>query len=42
MRSTVLDLVGVLCLALFAYAIWPPACLLPVGVAALVMAWVDA
>jgi hypothetical protein len=41
MRSTVLDLVGVSCLSLFAFAIWPPAALLPIGVAAIVMAWVS-
>lgn len=34
-----LDLLGVGCLALFAYAIWPPACLFVVGAAALAMGW---
>lgn len=34
-----LDLAGVACLALFAFAIWPPACLLVMGVAALAISW---
>lgn len=38
--TTYLDLFGVCCLALFAFAVWPPACLLIVGVAALLMSWV--
>lgn len=42
MKSTILDLLGVACLALFAFSVWPPACLLVVGVAALAMAWVTA
>jgi hypothetical protein len=37
--TTYLDLLGVACLALFAFAIWPPACLLVVGAAALLMSW---
>lgn len=37
--SDALDLLGVACLALFAFAVWPPACLLVVGVAALLMSW---
>ena len=37
--TTWLDLLGVSCLALFAFAIWPPACLLVVGVAALFISW---
>ncbi len=37
--STWLELLGVTCLAAFAFAIWPPACLLVVGVAALLIAW---
>lgn len=41
MKTTVLDLLGVACLALFAYSIWAPACLLIVGVAALLMSWRD-
>jgi hypothetical protein len=38
-RTTLLDLLGIGCLALFAFAIWPPACLLALGVAALLMSW---
>ena len=38
-RSDWLDLLGVCCLALFAFAVWPPACLLVVGGAALAMGW---
>lgn len=41
-RSDALDLFGVTALAAFAACIWPPACLLVFGAAALVMAWVDA
>lgn len=37
--TDVLDLVGVSCLALFAFAVWPPACLAVVGVAALLISW---
>lgn len=37
--TTYLDLVGVFLIALFAFSIWPPACLLVVGVAALVISW---
>lgn len=37
MPTTYLDLMGVSCLALFAYAIWPPAVLFAVGVAALLI-----
>lgn len=35
MVSTLLDLVGVICLALFAYLLFPPAALAVVGLAAL-------
>ena len=35
--TTYLDLLGVCCLALFAFAIWPPACLLVMGIASLLM-----
>lgn len=35
-----LDIVGVICVAVFAGLVWPPLCLLVVGVAALVMSWV--
>ena len=38
-RSDWLDLLGVCCLALFAFAIWPAASLLVVGAAALAMGW---
>jgi hypothetical protein len=38
-KTTYLDLVGVTCLCLFAYAIWPPALLLAAGAAALVASW---
>jgi len=35
-----LDVLGVLCLALAAYASpWPPACLIVVGAASLLMSW---
>lgn len=37
--TTYLDLLGVCCLALFAFAIWPPACLLVMGAAALLFSW---
>ena len=40
--SDLLDVLGVSCLAVFAFAVWPPACLLVVGVAALVAAWMRA
>lgn len=39
MKTTYLDLVGVTCLCLFAYAIWPPAVLLAAGIAAIVLSW---
>lgn len=34
-----LDILGVFLLALFAFAIWPPASLLVMGVAALLISW---
>lgn len=34
-----LDILGVFLLALFAFAVWPPACLLVMGVAALLISW---
>ena len=37
--TTVLDLVGVVCLAGFAWFVWPPATLFVVAVAALVASW---
>lgn len=39
MISTYLEVLGVLLLALFAFAIWPPACLFVMGVAALLISW---
>lgn len=38
--TTYLDLLGVVCLALMAFAIWPPLCLGVIGVSALAMSWV--
>jgi hypothetical protein len=37
--TTVLDLIGVTCLAALAFFVWPPACLGVIGVAALLMSW---
>ena len=37
--TTTLDLLGASCLAVFAFFVWPPACLLVVGVAALLVSW---
>lgn len=37
MLTTALDLLGVACLAVFAWFIWPPLVLLVVGVAALLV-----
>ena len=36
-KTDALDLLGVCCLALFAFAVWPPACLFVMGAAALLM-----
>lgn len=36
-KTDILDLAGVACLALFAYAIWPAACLFVMGAAALLI-----
>lgn len=38
-KTVALDLLGVACLALFAYALYAPACLLVMGVAALAVSW---
>jgi len=38
-RTDVLDLLGMSLLAVFAFAVWPPLCLLVAGIAALVMSW---
>lgn len=35
--TDVLDLLGVACVALFAFALWPPLCLLVMGLATLLM-----
>jgi hypothetical protein len=35
----VLDLIGVVCLAVFAWFVWAPAALLPLGTAALIASW---
>lgn len=37
--TTVLDLIGIVCLATFAWFVWPPAVLLPVAVGAFVVSW---
>lgn len=37
--TTVLDILGAACVAAFAFFVWPPACLLVIGVAALLMSW---
>lgn len=37
--TTVLDLLGVTCLAAFALLVWPPACLIVVAAAALLASW---
>lgn len=38
-KSDLLDLLGLCCLAMFAFTVWPPLCLLVVGLAALWMGW---
>ena len=37
--TTVLDLLGIACLAAFAFLVWPPAGLLVLGLAALIVSW---
>jgi hypothetical protein len=37
--TDILDLFGIVCLVLFAFAIWPPAALAVLGLAALLMSW---
>lgn len=37
--TTALDLLGVACLAAFAFFVWPPACLGVIGAAALLISW---
>lgn len=39
MKTTILDILGVIFLASFAYFIWPPAPLLVIGAAALLISW---
>ncbi|NYD43941.1 hypothetical protein [Nocardioides panaciterrulae] len=39
MLTTALDLLGVACLAGFAWFVWPPAALLVVGAVALLVSW---
>jgi hypothetical protein len=38
--TTYLDILGVCCLSLLAFSIWPPLCLGVIGVAALLASWV--
>jgi glucose uptake protein GlcU len=38
-KSDVFDILGVSLLAVFAFALWPPLCLLVFGVAALWVGW---
>lgn len=38
MISTILEVLGVFLIALFAFSVWPPLCLLVMGVAALLIA----
>lgn len=37
--TTVLDLIGIVCLSAFAWFVWPPAVLLPVAAGALLASW---
>lgn len=37
--TTILDLIGIICLAVFAWFVWPPAALIPVAVASLLASW---
>ncbi|MEY3734092.1 MAG: hypothetical protein RL347_1451 [Actinomycetota bacterium] len=37
--TTVLDVVGIFCLAAFAWFVWPPACLIVFGAALLLISW---
>lgn len=39
MLTTLLDVLGVVCIAAFAFFVWPPAALGVVGAAALLMSW---
>lgn len=40
--STVLELLGIVCLAVFAWFVWPPAVLLVAGLACVVIGYVQA
>jgi hypothetical protein len=37
--TTLLELFGICALAAFGWFVWPPACLLVLGVAAIALAW---
>lgn len=37
--TTVLDILGIACVAMFAFLVWPPAGLLVLGIAALTASW---
>jgi hypothetical protein len=39
LATSLVELFGIGCLATFAYFVWPPAALLVIGLAALVLAW---
>lgn len=39
MLTTAADVIGVACLTLFAFSIWPPAALLVFGLACLTASW---
>lgn len=41
MKTTILDVAGTLCLALFAFSAWPPAALLVVGAVCILASWRD-
>lgn len=40
MRSDLVGIFGIVCLALFAFAVWPPLAILVVGVAAILISYV--
>lgn len=37
--TTLLDLLALACVAIFAFALWPPLCLLVIGGAAALISW---
>lgn len=39
MKPELLEVAGVVCLAAFAAFVWPPACLLVLGIACIMAAW---